>query len=157
MASTKTFLILRTKNSREQQRNSRRAMQNGDWSSTSIPPSTSGEETESSSILDLDDIFASSSSVTNPSLHYHHLLLLLRSFLDDPCCAEESDSRGWSELKMLQRAASNAYSWWWASHIRTKQSKWLDNNLEGLVSSFSRSFVVLFFWPCKLILLRSSA
>ncbi|RRT43955.1 hypothetical protein B296_00031197 [Ensete ventricosum] len=32
---------------------------------------------------------------------------------------------------MLQRAASNAYSWWWASHIRTKQSKWLDNSLQG--------------------------
>uniref|UniRef100_A0A804QRE8 NAB domain-containing protein n=1 Tax=Zea mays TaxID=4577 RepID=A0A804QRE8_MAIZE len=27
---------------------------------------------------------------------------------------------------MLQRAASNAYSWWWASHIRTTQSKWLE-------------------------------
>jgi hypothetical protein len=34
---------------------------------------------------------------------------------------------------MLQRAASNAYSWWWASHIRTKQSKWLDNHLQGNV------------------------
>jgi hypothetical protein len=33
--------------------------------------------------------------------------------------------------KMLQRAASNAYSWWWASHIRTKQSKWLEQNLQG--------------------------
>ncbi|OEL26256.1 Protein NETWORKED 2D [Dichanthelium oligosanthes] len=32
---------------------------------------------------------------------------------------------------MLQRAASNAYSWWWASHIRTTQSKWLDANLQG--------------------------
>ncbi|KAL4309325.1 hypothetical protein GQ457_01G011210 [Hibiscus cannabinus] len=32
---------------------------------------------------------------------------------------------------MLQRAASNAYSWWWASHIRTKQSKWLEQNLSG--------------------------
>ncbi|KAL7175841.1 hypothetical protein ACSBR2_029427 [Camellia fascicularis] len=30
---------------------------------------------------------------------------------------------------MLQRAARNAYSWWWASHIRTKQSKWLDQNI----------------------------
>ncbi|GJN14652.1 hypothetical protein PR202_gb01505 [Eleusine coracana subsp. coracana] len=30
---------------------------------------------------------------------------------------------------MLQRAASNAYSWWWASHIRTTQSKWLDTTL----------------------------
>jgi hypothetical protein len=34
--------------------------------------------------------------------------------------------------RMLQRAASNAYSWWWASHIRTRQSKWLDSNLQGL-------------------------
>ncbi|CAL9777281.1 unnamed protein product [Musa acuminata subsp. burmannicoides] len=33
---------------------------------------------------------------------------------------------------MLQRAASNAYSWWWASHIRTKQSKWLDGNLQEM-------------------------
>ncbi|MQL73847.1 hypothetical protein Taro_006219 [Colocasia esculenta] len=38
---------------------------------------------------------------------------------------------------MLQRAASNAYSWWWASHIRTKQSKWLDNNLEVVVGCSS--------------------
>ncbi|KAG5059193.1 hypothetical protein AAZX31_01G022400 [Glycine max] len=30
---------------------------------------------------------------------------------------------------MLQRAASNAYSWWWVSHIRTKQSKWMEQNL----------------------------
>ncbi|KAL6598710.1 hypothetical protein ACP70R_046108 [Stipagrostis hirtigluma subsp. patula] len=33
---------------------------------------------------------------------------------------------------MLQRAASNAYSWWWASHIRTTQSKWLDANLQEI-------------------------
>ncbi|GAB4844188.1 hypothetical protein Ancab_037554 [Ancistrocladus abbreviatus] len=33
---------------------------------------------------------------------------------------------------MLQRAASNAYSWWWASHIRTKQSKWLEQNLQDV-------------------------
>ncbi|GJM92642.1 hypothetical protein PR202_ga09128 [Eleusine coracana subsp. coracana] len=33
---------------------------------------------------------------------------------------------------MLRRAASNAYSWWWASHIRTTQSKWLDNNLQEM-------------------------
>jgi hypothetical protein len=32
---------------------------------------------------------------------------------------------------MLRRVASNAYSWWWASHIRNTQSKWLDNNLQG--------------------------
>ncbi|KAK3030748.1 hypothetical protein RJ639_036552 [Escallonia herrerae] len=33
---------------------------------------------------------------------------------------------------MLQRAARNAYSWWWASHIRTKQSKWLEQNLQDM-------------------------
>ncbi|CAL9099968.1 unnamed protein product [Musa acuminata var. zebrina] len=32
---------------------------------------------------------------------------------------------------MLQRAENNRYSWWWASHIKTKQSKWLDSNLRG--------------------------
>ncbi|MFS7953264.1 hypothetical protein Hanom_Chr07g00616501 [Helianthus anomalus] len=32
---------------------------------------------------------------------------------------------------MLSRASRNAYSWWWASHIRTKQSKWLDQNIQG--------------------------
>jgi len=36
---------------------------------------------------------------------------------------------------MLQRAASNAYSWWWASHIRTKQSKWMEQNLQGYLHS----------------------
>lgn len=38
----------------------------------------------------------------------------------------------WERRVMLQRAASNAYSWWWASHIRTKQSKWLEQNLHGM-------------------------
>ncbi|KAG2592773.1 protein NETWORKED 2A-like [Panicum virgatum] len=33
---------------------------------------------------------------------------------------------------MLRRAASNAYSWWWASHIRSTQSKWLDSNLQEM-------------------------
>nr|XP_016497687.1 PREDICTED: kinase-interacting protein 1-like [Nicotiana tabacum] len=33
---------------------------------------------------------------------------------------------------MLQRAASNAYSWWAASHIRTKQSKWLEQSLQDM-------------------------
>ncbi|KAK9743481.1 hypothetical protein RND81_03G242200 [Saponaria officinalis] len=33
---------------------------------------------------------------------------------------------------MLQRAATTAYSWWWASHIRTKQSKWLEQNLQDM-------------------------
>jgi hypothetical protein len=46
---------------------------------------------------------------------------------------------------MLQRAASNAYSWWWASHIRTTQSKWLDANLQGTIFSpffFSSSIFI---------------
>ncbi|KAK1362670.1 kinase-interacting protein 1-like [Heracleum sosnowskyi] len=33
---------------------------------------------------------------------------------------------------MLQRAASNAYSWWWASHIRTKQSRWLEQSMQDM-------------------------
>ncbi|KAK8673026.1 hypothetical protein V6N13_111382 [Hibiscus sabdariffa] len=33
---------------------------------------------------------------------------------------------------MLQTAASNEYSWRWASHIRTKQSKWLEHNLQDM-------------------------
>lgn len=33
---------------------------------------------------------------------------------------------------MLQRAASNAYSWWWASHIRTTQSKWLETTVREM-------------------------
>ncbi|CAK8568176.1 unnamed protein product [Lathyrus sativus] len=33
---------------------------------------------------------------------------------------------------MLRRAATNAYSWWWVSHIRTKQSKWLDQSLQDM-------------------------
>ncbi|GLT79922.1 hypothetical protein SLA2020_513890 [Shorea laevis] len=33
---------------------------------------------------------------------------------------------------MLHRAANKAYSWWWASHIRTKQSKWLEENLHDM-------------------------
>ncbi|KAL8532405.1 hypothetical protein ACS0TY_008849 [Phlomoides rotata] len=34
---------------------------------------------------------------------------------------------------MLQRAASSACSWWWASHIRTKQSKWLEQSMMGRI------------------------
>lgn len=50
---------------------------------------------------------------------------------------------------MLQRAASNAYSWWWASHIRTKQSKWLEQNLQGLfLSSFIGRDLI---WLCYTI------
>ncbi|GMI99433.1 hypothetical protein HRI_003612600 [Hibiscus trionum] len=33
---------------------------------------------------------------------------------------------------MLRRAASNAYSWWWAGHIRTKQSKWMEQSLQDM-------------------------
>ncbi|KAL2339992.1 hypothetical protein Fmac_007932 [Flemingia macrophylla] len=33
---------------------------------------------------------------------------------------------------MLRRAATSAYSWWWASHIRTKQSKWLEQSLQDM-------------------------
>ncbi|KAG9456716.1 hypothetical protein H6P81_001224 [Aristolochia fimbriata] len=33
---------------------------------------------------------------------------------------------------MLHRAANNAYSWWLVSHIRTKQSKWLEQNLQDM-------------------------
>jgi len=40
---------------------------------------------------------------------------------------------------MLQRAASNAYSWWWASHIRTKQSKWMEQNLQGSLLAYNHS------------------
>ncbi|KAI7751412.1 hypothetical protein M8C21_006344 [Ambrosia artemisiifolia] len=39
---------------------------------------------------------------------------------------------------MLQRAASNAYSWWWASHIRTKQSKWLEQSLQVYYTSIPK-------------------
>lgn len=50
---------------------------------------------------------------------------------------------------MLQRAASNAYSWWWASHVRTKQSKWLEQSLQGMYSSRvynDDDQVSFFFW-----------
>ncbi|XP_068653529.1 protein NETWORKED 2A-like [Aristolochia californica] len=33
---------------------------------------------------------------------------------------------------MLHRAANNAYSWWLVSHIRTRQSKWLEQNLQDM-------------------------
>ncbi|GMI90616.1 hypothetical protein like AT1G58215 [Hibiscus trionum] len=38
---------------------------------------------------------------------------------------------------MLQKVASNAYSWWWAGHIRTKQSKWLEQNLHDMEEKVS--------------------
>ncbi|KVI08648.1 KIP1-like protein [Cynara cardunculus var. scolymus] len=33
---------------------------------------------------------------------------------------------------MIEKAAGNGYSWWWASHIRTKQSKWLEQSLQDM-------------------------
>lgn len=45
---------------------------------------------------------------------------------------EKGNREGEEEGNMLQRAASNAYSWWWASHIRTKQSKWMEQNLQDM-------------------------
>ncbi|KAK7321270.1 hypothetical protein VNO77_31750 [Canavalia gladiata] len=44
---------------------------------------------------------------------------------------------------MLQRAASNAYSWWWASHIRTKQSKWLDQSIQDMEEKVAETLQVL--------------
>ncbi|EOY15454.1 Kinase interacting family protein, putative [Theobroma cacao] len=44
---------------------------------------------------------------------------------------------------MLQRAASNAYSWWWASHIRTKQSKWLEQNLQDMEEKVSSMLTII--------------
>ncbi|KAI5435498.1 protein NETWORKED 2A [Lathyrus oleraceus] len=44
---------------------------------------------------------------------------------------------------MLQRAASNAYSWWWASHIRTKQSKWLDQCLQDMEEKVTDTLRIL--------------
>ncbi|KAK7301103.1 hypothetical protein RJT34_11963 [Clitoria ternatea] len=44
---------------------------------------------------------------------------------------------------MLQRAASNAYSWWWASHIRTKQSKWLDQSLQDMEEKVNETLRIL--------------
>ncbi|KAI4328131.1 hypothetical protein L6164_020512 [Bauhinia variegata] len=44
---------------------------------------------------------------------------------------------------MLQRAASNAYSWWWASHIRTKQSKWLEQNLQDMEAKVGAALKIL--------------
>ncbi|XP_051126781.1 kinase-interacting protein 1-like [Andrographis paniculata] len=44
---------------------------------------------------------------------------------------------------MLQRAASNAYSWWWASHIRTKQSKWLEQCLQDMEEKVKRILKII--------------
>jgi hypothetical protein len=44
---------------------------------------------------------------------------------------------------MLQRAASNAYSWWWVSHIRTKQSKWMEQNLQGSLLAYNIFILII--------------
>ncbi|XP_041018033.1 protein NETWORKED 2A-like [Juglans microcarpa x Juglans regia] len=44
---------------------------------------------------------------------------------------------------MLQRAASNAYSWWWASHVRTKQSRWLEQNLQDLEEKVKETLKII--------------
>uniref|UniRef100_A0A803QG92 NAB domain-containing protein n=1 Tax=Cannabis sativa TaxID=3483 RepID=A0A803QG92_CANSA len=44
---------------------------------------------------------------------------------------------------MLQRAASNAYSWWWASHVRTKQSKWLEENLQDMEEKVTMTLKII--------------
>ncbi|KAK4274179.1 hypothetical protein QN277_017447 [Acacia crassicarpa] len=44
---------------------------------------------------------------------------------------------------MLQRAASNAYSWWWASHVRTKQSKWLEQSLQDMEEKVAETLQIL--------------
>ncbi|GAV66840.1 KIP1 domain-containing protein [Cephalotus follicularis] len=44
---------------------------------------------------------------------------------------------------MLQRAAGNAYSWWWASHIRTKQSKWLEQNLHDMEERVNNTIQII--------------
>jgi hypothetical protein len=60
---------------------------------------------------------------------------------------KKEQKKSWSRANtetMLQRAASSAYSWWWASHVRTKQSKWLDSNLQGLPFVYNFVFFLLF-------------
>ncbi|XP_045809379.1 protein NETWORKED 2D-like [Trifolium pratense] len=44
---------------------------------------------------------------------------------------------------MLQRAASNAYSWWWVSHIRTKQSKWMEQNLQDMEDKVQKAIKLI--------------
>ncbi|KAI9106560.1 hypothetical protein K1719_022088 [Acacia pycnantha] len=44
---------------------------------------------------------------------------------------------------MLQRAATNACSWWWASHVRTKQSKWLENSLQEMEEKVVETLKIL--------------
>ncbi|RDX86670.1 Protein NETWORKED 2A, partial [Mucuna pruriens] len=44
---------------------------------------------------------------------------------------------------MLRRAATNAYSWWWASHIRTKQSKWLEQSLQDMEDVVAESLKII--------------
>lgn len=56
------------------------------------------------------------------------------------------------DCKMLQRAASNACSWWWASHIRTKQSKWLEQSLQGRCHGWSFFFFFFYVFENKLLM-----
>ncbi|KAI9107458.1 hypothetical protein K1719_021495 [Acacia pycnantha] len=44
---------------------------------------------------------------------------------------------------MLQRAATNACSWWWASHVRTKQSKWLEYSLQEMEEKVVETLKIL--------------
>ncbi|KAK4276894.1 hypothetical protein QN277_014991 [Acacia crassicarpa] len=44
---------------------------------------------------------------------------------------------------MLQRAATNACSWWWASHVRTKQSKWLEYSLQEMEEKVAETLKIL--------------
>ncbi|MED6172387.1 hypothetical protein PIB30_049594 [Stylosanthes scabra] len=44
---------------------------------------------------------------------------------------------------MLQRAATNAYTWWWASHVRTKQSKWLEQSIQDVEDKASEVLQII--------------
>ncbi|KAK7351227.1 hypothetical protein VNO77_10522 [Canavalia gladiata] len=44
---------------------------------------------------------------------------------------------------MLRRAATNAYSWWWASHIRTKQSNWLEQSLQDMEENVTETLKIV--------------
>nr|XP_029150156.1 protein NETWORKED 2A-like [Arachis hypogaea] len=44
---------------------------------------------------------------------------------------------------MLQRAATNAYTWWWASHVRTKQSKWLEQSLQDVEDKAAEALQII--------------
>ncbi|KAK7311681.1 hypothetical protein RJT34_09970 [Clitoria ternatea] len=44
---------------------------------------------------------------------------------------------------MLRRAATNAYSWWWASHIRTKQSKWMEQSIQDMEEKVAEALKII--------------